>query len=123
MPKKAVGRDRHHLKDRTRFATRSVAGIMQGGGWIQQLRAHDDEREQWRNRLRAALPAELAAAVVAAQLKGGVLTVQAASAGWASRLRFALPTLAARLQEQAPGVVTIRVRVAPASPPRSGGGR
>jgi len=96
---------------------------MQGGGWLQQLRAHEDEWQQWRNWLRAALPQELAAAVVDAHLKGGVLVVQAATAGWASRLRFALPALAPRLAEQTPGIVTVKVRVAPSSPPRSGGGR
>ena len=96
---------------------------MQGGGWLQQLRAHAVERQQWRDWLRAALPEELAAAIVAAQLKGGVLTVQVASSGWASRLRFALPALAARLQAQTPEIVTIKVRVAPASPSRPGGGR
>src|SRR6478736_6363003 len=100
MPKKAVRRDRRHLKDRTPVAPRSVAGIMQGEGWLQHLRAHEDERQQWRTWVQAALPGELAAAIVAAQLKGGVLTVQAASAGWASRLRFALPALAAQLQER-----------------------
>jgi hypothetical protein len=86
---------------------------MKSGGWLQNLRAHEDERNEWRQWLRAALPGELGEAVVAASLKGGVLVVQAGSAGWASRLRFALPALAGPLRERWPGIVSIKVRVAP----------
>ena len=111
MPKKRVGRDWRHAEDRTRVAPRSVAGIMKSGGWLQHLRAHEDERKEWRQWLRAALPEELGTAVVDASLKGGVLVVQAISAGWAARLRFALPALADPIRDRSPGIVTVKVRV------------
>lgn len=86
---------------------------MKSGGWLKGLRARQDARSEWLQWLRASLPEELGAAVVDASLRGGVLVVQAASAGWASRLRFALPALAQPIRERWPGTETVRVKVAP----------
>jgi hypothetical protein len=88
---------------------------MKSGGWLQALREHEHGREEWRNWLRAALPEELGAALIDARLNGDVLIVQAASAAWAARLRFALAALATPLQQRSPGIAAVKVRVAPAS--------
>lgn len=95
---------------------------MKTGGWISELRAHQAGRGEWRQWLCSALPEELGAAVVDAHVKGEVLIVQAVSAAWASRLRFALPAIAAAVHERAPGVVTVKVKVAPVAVRRAGAG-
>jgi len=89
---------------------------MQAAGWLTALRRHEDGRQEWLEWLRSALPEELGAAVVGARLKGSVLTVHAASAAWAARLRFAMPALGPALAERSPGVESVQVRVAPAGP-------
>lgn len=89
---------------------------MQAAGWLTALRRQDAGRQEWVDWLRSALPEDLGAAVVGARLKGPVLTVHAASAAWAARLRFAVPALGVALRERAPGVESVLVRVAPAGP-------
>jgi hypothetical protein len=88
---------------------------MQAAGWLAALRRQEDGRQEWVDWLRSTLPDDLGAAVVGARLKGSVLTVHAASAAWAARLRFAMPALGAALRERAPGVESVLVRVAPAT--------
>src|SRR4249919_1852056 len=77
IPETRVRRDRRHAEERARVAPQSVAGIMKTGGWLAELRAHQIDRQEWREWLRSALPSVLGAAVVDAHVKGGVLIVQA----------------------------------------------
>jgi hypothetical protein len=114
IPKTRSRRDLRHLAGRNRIAPQSLAGIMKSGALLQGLDAKREQRQLWLDWLREALPKELGAAVVGAVARGEVLTVHAASAAWASRLRFALPGLADRVRERAPQIVTLQVRVAPA---------
>ena len=68
---------------------------------------------------RAQLPAELAGQVTEVLEKEGALTVFAASAAWAGRLRYAVADLEAALAASHPHVKSVSVRV---MPKRSGRG-
>ena len=64
------------------------------------------------NSLSAALPAEYAGAIVAANVRDdGELVVIAASSAWASRLRYETDSLLEAAQNSGASVSTCRVRV------------
>lgn len=65
------------------------------------------------DRLRQALPAEMGASVVAANIRGdGTLVVLVTSPAWASRLRFETESLLRAAKEFEPRVGRCQVRVA-----------
>lgn len=74
------------------------------------LRQRLDAREQLLPRVRAVLPARLAQQVVSAGLEAGILTLGTSSASWASRLRYVVPEISARLSEEH-GLEVGRVRI------------
>jgi hypothetical protein len=62
----------------------------------------------------AALPAELAQAVVSAGLDEGTLTIGVASAAWAARLRYVSDTLGPPLAKSLGAEIqSIRIKVVP----------
>ena len=86
--------------------------LAQGEGLLQRLRAGTAEAERALAALRHVLPAEIAAEVWSATLRGSTLTAFVRTAAWGTRLRYVapqlLPEIAAALE--AP-VEEIRVKV------------
>ena len=80
---------------------------MQG---LKRVRANQQDWVEW---FAAALPEELRGAIVNVVKKGNELTVLAVSAGWSTRVRYALAGLTPELKARAPDIVKITVRVSP----------
>jgi len=87
---------------------------MKRQGWLQGLRRVRGAQQAWLDWARAALPAELGAALVNVVQKGPELTVLTVSAAWCARVRYAMAALEPRLREYAPDIVKVSVRVSPA---------
>jgi hypothetical protein len=98
-----------------RAPTQSVAGIMKEHGWMQSLQQIRTQQQDWLEWFRASLPDELGGAIVNVVRNGEELTLLATSAAWSARLRFALDPIMETLQERAPDIVKVRVRVSPQS--------
>jgi len=77
---------------------------------IRQVR---DQQLEWVRWWQAVLPAELREALVQVVQKRDELTLLATSPAWSARLRFAIDELMPQLRAHAPGIVRVRVRVAP----------
>ena len=86
---------------------------MQHGGWLHDLRQVRDQQLEWVRWWQKVLPPELAQALVNVVQKKGELTLLAISPAWSARLRYAIEDLMPQLLEQKPGIVSVRVRVAP----------
>jgi hypothetical protein len=66
-----------------------------------------------------ALGPELANKVNGTHLDGGTITVNAESAAWAARMRFALVEAEAEIGRLVPGFRALKVRVRPSRPGRN----
>ena len=97
-----------------RAPAQTLAGIMQGKGWLQGLQQIRADQQQWLEWFQETLPEELRGAIVNVVHKGEELTVLASSAAWSARLRFALEALSPKLKQRAPDIVKVTVRVTPA---------
>jgi hypothetical protein len=85
-----------------------------GGKRLSSLAEKSAARTTALQRVCAALPAELAQAVVSAGLDAGKLTIGVASAAWAARLRYVIDDLRAPLTKSlGADIQTIRIRVVP----------
>jgi hypothetical protein len=97
--------------------SRDIKGLFEGGSErLTSLKHRVRERSLVLDQVIAALPQDLAAAVATAGIEGGKLTIGAASAAWATRLRYAADDLRQRVSS-ALGVEisTVRIRVISAS--------
>lgn len=102
------------LKAKMRAAvrkSRDIKGLFDGGSErLTSLKQRVHERSLVVDQVIAALPKELAAAVVTAGIDDGKLTVGAVSATWATRLRYATDILRQRVSG-ALGVEISSVRI------------
>jgi hypothetical protein len=78
--------------------SRDIKELFQGGSeHLTSLKARIQNRSRVLEQVLAALPLEFAAKVVTAGIEGGKLTIGAASAAWATRLRYMTDTLRERV--------------------------
>jgi hypothetical protein len=70
-------------------------------------------QKSWRDWLEGHLPAGLSARLAGVVERDGCLTLLAASAAWAARLRYAVKEIEPGIRAHAPGITAIRVRVMP----------
>lgn len=90
---------------------KDINGLFEGGSeHLTSLKERLQARSRVLQHVMAALPEELAAAVAAAGLERGQLTIGAINASWATRLRYQAQTLKQRVGA-ALGVPIVRVRV------------
>ena len=68
-------------------------------------------QQSWRVWLEKRLPAPLTEKLAGVVEQEGRLTLLAASASWAARLRYAVKEIEAEIRAHAPGIGVIRVRV------------
>jgi hypothetical protein len=87
---------------------------MKKQGWIAGLARVREEQQGLLKQLAEALPAELRASLVRVAIRGGLLTVQASSAAWCSRVRYALAALDVQQVTGRADIVKVVVRVSPA---------
>jgi hypothetical protein len=88
-----------------------IKELLEGGSErLTSLRSRSRERSEVLTHVLAALPSNLAQAVVSAGLDAGRLSVGVAGAGWASRLRYVADTMRKRVGE-AMGVEIRGVRI------------
>ncbi len=88
-----------------------INGLFEGGSeHLTSLRERLQARSRVLQHVIAALPEELAAAVAAAGLEGGQLTIGAINASWATRLRYHVDPVKQHVGT-ALGVEIARVRV------------
>jgi hypothetical protein len=69
----------------------------------------------WRSWMAERLPGDLASKVTAIGEQNGILTIYAASAAWAARLRYAVQDLGSAIRQVDSGLTEIRVRINPRS--------
>lgn len=85
-----------------------------GGRRLGTLKAHSEQRSVALEHVCAALPPQLAQAVVTAGLEDGQLTIGAAGASWAARLRYLTDTLRQSVGgSMGVDIKRVRIRVAP----------
>ena len=78
--------------------SRHIKDLLEGGSErLTSLRKRLQERSRILDSVLAALPEELAANVASAGIDHGELTIGAASAAWATRLRYVTDTLRERV--------------------------
>jgi hypothetical protein len=88
--------------------------LKSGGKRLSSLAAQSAARGTTLEQVCAALPAELAQAVVSAGLDEGKLTIGVASAAWAARLRYVSDTLGPPLGKSLGAEIqSIRIKVVP----------
>ena len=91
--------------------SKDIKGLFEGGSErLTSLKHRVRERSLILDQVIAALPHELASAVVTAGIEDGQLTIGALSAAWATRLRYAPDDLRQRVSE-ALGVEISSVRI------------
>lgn len=93
--------------------------LAQGEGLLQRLRAGTAEAERALAALRHVLPAEIAAEVWSATLRGSTLTAFVRTAAWGTRLRYVAPKLLPEIAA-ALGVPVEEIRVKVRSDMRRG---
>jgi len=71
--------------------------LEQGEGMLQRLRAGAADADRVAGALKRVLPAELAAEVFSASLRGTTLTAFVRTAAWGTRLRYVAPKLMGKL--------------------------
>jgi hypothetical protein len=96
-----------------RAPPQTLARIMKDQGWMQGLKQVRALQQDWVEWLAAALPEELRGAIVNAVQKGNELTVLAVSAGWSTRVRYALAALEPEIKARTPVIAKVTVRVSP----------
>ena len=86
---------------------------------LERLVRTEELRAAYTDQLRAVLPPALAPHCAVAALDEGRMTIQVAGAGWATRLRMALPKLEPSLRRLADfaAVREIRIRASPGRQP------
>jgi hypothetical protein len=84
--------------------------LEQGKGTLEKLRAGTAEAERALEALRRVLPAEIAAEVWSASLRGSTLTAFVRNAAWGTRLRYVIPKLTDALSSEL-GVAVTEVKV------------
>ena len=92
---------------------RSVDQVILGNDSLRQLGDALAARDALLQRVRHALPDEVAPHCVGATLDGQELRLLADSAGWATRLRYLARELTRRLRADGLGVAAVEVRVLP----------
>ncbi|MEO1035071.1 MAG: DciA family protein [Pseudomonadota bacterium] len=90
-----------------------LSELLSGDDLLTQLADQAQAHDRQQSALLAILPAEMRAEVAAAGFGDGILTLTTASAGWASRLRYAEPDLCRRYVAAGFDVRSIAVRVRP----------
>lgn len=96
-----------------RSQPRALADILASGPALGALKAAADLRVSLADAVRESLEGELRAQVLACNLReDGTLTVTAASAAWATRLRFEAERMLAGCRPLFPQASRVRVRVA-----------
>jgi hypothetical protein len=92
-----------------------------GNATLERLREGARAAERTVEAVRATLPADVAAHVWGASTAAGVLTLLVDSAGWATRVRYAVPELTAGVGERlGEPIVKVVVRVRPPAVKRPG---
>jgi hypothetical protein len=85
-----------------------------GGSRLTAITSRAANRKVVLEQVRAALPGELAAVVVSADIADGRLTVCVASATWAARLRYSTDVLKSLVGQSSGEILTaVRVKVIP----------
>lgn len=98
------------------MTSRKVDDILAERQWprnaLERLVKHETARGAWTEQLRAVLPADLAPHCRVADVQRGRMIIHVASAVWATRLRFAMPTVQPALRSlmDFAGVEEIRIR-------------
>jgi hypothetical protein len=88
--------------------------LASGGKRVAALKAQTEERALARAHVCAALPENLAAAVVSAGVEDGRLTIGVAGAPWAARLRYVTETLRMRVSSSmGVDIESVRIKVLP----------
>jgi hypothetical protein len=88
--------------------------LSSGGKRVAALKTQTEERSRAREHVCAALPENLAAAVVSAGVEKGHLTIGVAGAPWAARLRYVTETLRMRVSgSMGIDILTVRIKVVP----------
>jgi hypothetical protein len=94
--------------------TKTINELLRGTKKLSQLTQRANQRAKVLVEVRSALPERLAESVVSAGLEEGRLSVGVAGAVWASRVRYHLPAVRARLQTALGlDVISVRMRVVP----------
>jgi hypothetical protein len=93
--------------------------LEQGEGMLQRLRVGAADADRAAEALKRVLPAELAAEVFSASLRGTTLTAFVRTAAWGTRLRYVAPKLMDRLAaELGAPVAEFKVKVRGNAPRR-----
>jgi len=92
---------------------RSIDDLIGSNAALRQLGEALARRNALLQRVRQALPDEVAHHCVAAEIEDHALRLLADSAGWATRLRYFARDLVRRLRADGVGVATLEVRVLP----------
>jgi hypothetical protein len=90
---------------------KSINELLSNRRGLQRITQALPQARSWADWLRAALPLELAAHVLSALPKAPQLIVFADTAGWATRLRYALAALQGSIQERDATLTRTSVRV------------
>jgi hypothetical protein len=120
MPKKP-GRDKRSprrgagaTRRQAQTAPQSAAALLaRKDALLPQLTQQVALQKAWRDWLEPRLPAPLTGQLAGVVERDGCLTVLAASAAWAARLRYAVAEMEGEIRSHAPALREIRVRVMP----------
>lgn len=80
---------------------------------LQALKSARGQQDQWRDWLAARLPEGLADHITQVVVGRNELTVCAATAGWAARLRYGLAEVEAQIRQRDAGIQRVQVKVLP----------
>ena len=92
---------------------REIKDFLSRSGLAQAAKKFEGQQRDWRDFFAEKLEPGLLEAIVHYVERDGTLTVQASSASWAARLRFALPALLEDAQAFRPGIKKFVVKVHP----------
>jgi hypothetical protein len=92
---------------------REISDLLSRSGLAQAANKFTNQQHDWRDFFAEKLEPALLEAIVNYVERDGTLTLQASSASWAARLRFALPTLSDQAKVFRPTVKKIVVKVQP----------
>jgi hypothetical protein len=92
---------------------REIKDLLSRSGLAQAAKKFEGQQRDWRDFFAEKLEPGLLESIVHYVERDGTLTVQASSASWAARLRFALPALLEDAQAFRPGIKKFVVKVQP----------
>jgi len=92
---------------------REIKDLLSRSGLAQAAKKFEGQQRDWRDFFAEKLEPALLEAIVHYVERDGTLTLQASSAAWAARLRFALPTFSDQAKAFRPTVKKIVVKVQP----------